>query len=150
LKRPWLITPRGQQLTMWLGVLASLLALVPLASQLQLDQERAAIEQLDASSIQYCEIQSCGTLEIAGGLEITSELLLEENAFGVNAKLRVVNHGMAIGAREFWFDLRSPGGSRVEAIRGNLVLTPKGPQYIEFFFTGTSAELTGGNLILGY
>lgn len=135
---------------MWLGVIASLLVLVPLAGQLELDQERSSIEQLDSSSIQYCEVQSCGTLEIAGGLEITTELLLEENDFGVNAKLRVVNHGMAVGAREFWFDLRSPNGSRIEAIRGNLVLTPKGPQYIEFFFTGTSAELTGGSLILGY
>ena len=150
MKRPWLITPRGQQITMWLGVLVSLVALIPLTSQLELDQKRATIKQLDSSSIRYCEISSCGTLEIAGGLEITQELLIEENEFGVNARLRVVNHGMALGEREFWFDLRNESGSRVESMRGLLTLTAKGPQYIEFFFSGSRAEITGGNLILGY
>ena len=135
---------------MWLGVLVSLLALIPLASQLELDQKRSAIEQLDSSSIRYCELSSCGTLDIAGGLEITQELLLEENEFGVNARLRVVNHGMAIGEREFWFELRSAEGERVESMRGLLTLSPKGPQHIEFFFTGDAAEITEGELIVGY
>ncbi len=150
MKRPWLTTPRGQQITMWLGVLVSLLALVPLNTQLELDQKRATIEQLELASIQYCEVASCGQLEIAGGLEITSDLTLEENDFGVNAKLRVINHGMALGDREFWFELRSESGQRVESMRGQLSLTPKGPQFIEFFFTGTKAEFEGASLILGY
>ncbi|MEL0135057.1 MAG: hypothetical protein VW803_02605 [Aquiluna sp.] len=150
MKRPWLTTPRGQQITMWLGVLVSLLALVPLNTQLELDQKRATIEQFELASIQYCEVASCGQLKIAGGLEITSELTLEENEFGVNAKLRVINHGMALGDREFWFELRSEGGQRVESMRGQLSLTPKGPQFIEFFFTGTKAEFECANLILGY
>ena len=150
MKRPWLTTPRGQQITMWLGVLVSLLALVPLNTQLELDQKRATIEQLELASIQYCEVASCGQLEIAGGLEITSDLTLEENDFGVNAKLRVINHGMALGDREFWFELRSESGQRVESMRGQLSLTPKGPQFIEFFFTGTKAEFEGASVILGY
>ena len=150
MKRPWLTTPRGQQITMWLGVLVSLLALVPLNTQLELDQKRATIEQLELASIRYCEVASCGQLEIAGGLEITSDLTLEENDFGVNAKLRVINHGMALGDREFWFELRSESGQRVESMRGQLSLTPKGPQFIEFFFTGTKAEFEGASLILGY
>ena len=150
MKRPWLTTPRGQQITMWLGVLVSLLALVPLNTQLELDQKRATIEQLELASVQYCEVASCGVIEIAGGLEITSDLLLAENDFGVNAKLRVINHGMAIGDREFWFELRGESGQRVESMRGQLSLTPKGPQFIEFFFTGTKAELEGASLILGY
>ena len=150
MKRPWLTTPRGQQITMWLGVLVSLLALVPLNTQLELDQKRATIEQLELASIQYCEVASCGQLEIAGGLEITSDLTLEENDFGVNAKLRVINHGMALGDREFWFELRSDSGQRVESMRGQLSLTPKGPQFIEFFFTGTKAEFEGASVILGY
>ena len=135
---------------MWLGVLVSLLALVPLNTQLQLDQKRATIEQLELASVQYCEVSSCGVIEIAGGLEITSDLLLAEKDFGVNAKLRVINHGMAIGDREFWFELRGESGQRVESMRGQLSLTPKGPQFIEFFFTGTKAELKGASLILGY
>jgi hypothetical protein len=57
---------------------------------------------------------------------------------------------MAAGTREFWFELRGETGERVESMRGLLTLTAKGPQYIEFFFTRTEAELTGGNLILGY
>ena len=150
MKRPWLTTPRGQQITMWLGVLVSLLALVPLNTQLELDQKRATIEQLELASIRYCEVASCGQLEIAGGLEITSDLTLEENDFGVNAKLRVINHGMALGDREFWFELRSESDQRVESMRGQLSLTPKGPQFIEFFFTGTKAEFEGASLILGY
>ena len=150
MKRPWLTTPRGQQITMWLGVLVSLLALVPLNTQLELDQKRATIEQLELASIQYCEVASCGQLEIAGGLVITSDLTLEENDFGVNARLRVINHGMALGEREFWFELRSESGQRVESMRGQLSLTPKGPQFIEFFFTGTKAEFEGASLILGY
>ena len=150
MKRPWLTTPRGQQITMWLGVLVALLALVPLSSQLELDAQRADLKQLDSQSVTYCEVASCGDLEIAGGLEVTDELVLEENEFGVNARLRVINHGLAAGTREFWFELRSEAGSRVESMRGLLTLTPKGPQYIEFFFTGTKDELTSGNLILGY
>ena len=150
MKRPWLTTPRGQQLTMLLGVLVSLLAMVPLSSQIDLDQRRATIEQLELGSIQYCEVTSCGVLEIAGGLEITDQLLLEESSVGVNAKLRVINHGMALGTREFWFDLRSETGERIESMRGQLVLSAKGPQYIEFFFTGTKAEFEGASLILGY
>ena len=135
---------------MWLGVLIALLTLLPLSSQLELDAQRATLKQLDPKAITYCEIASCGDWEIAGGLELTDELVLDENEFGVNARLRVINHGMASGTREFWFVLRSETGERVESMRGLLTLTPKGPQYIEFFFTGTKAELTGGNLILGY
>ena len=150
MKRPWLTTPRGQQLTMLLGVLVSLLALLPLSSQLAVDQNRATIKQLELGSIQYCEVTSCGVIEIAGGLEITDQLLLEESSVGVNAKLRVINHGMALGEREFWFDLRGETGERIESMRGQLVLSAKGPQYIEFFFTGTKAEFEGASLILGY
>ena len=150
MKRAWLTTPRGQQITMWLGVLIALLALLPLSGQLELDAQRATLKQLDPQSVTYCPIASCGDLGIAGGLEVTDELVLEENEFGVNARLRVINHGMAAGTREFWFELRGETGERVESMRGLLTLTPKGPQYIEFFFTGTKAELTGGNLILGY
>ena len=150
MKRPWLTTPRGQQITMWVGVIVALLALVPLSSQLELDSERAALKQLDPQSVTYCEIASCANLGIAGGLEVTDELILEENEFGVNARLRVINHGLALGTREFWFELRSEAGSRVESMRGLLTLTAKGPQYIEFFFTGSMEELAAGKLILGY
>lgn len=135
---------------MWLGVLIALLALLPLSSQLELDAQRATLKQLDPQGITYCPIASCGDLEIAGGLEVTDELVLEENEFGVNARLRVINHGMAAGTREFWFELRSETGKGVESMRGLLTLTAKGPQYIEFFFTGTKNALTDGNLILGY
>ena len=150
MKRPWLTTPRGQQLTMLLGVLVSLLALIPLSTQLDVDQKRATIEQLELGNIEYCEVTSCGVLDIAGGLEITDQLLLAESSVGVNAKLRVINHGMALGVREFWFDLRGETGERIESMRGQLVLSAKGPQYIEFFFTGTKAELESAILILGY
>lgn len=135
---------------MWLGVLIALLALLPLSSQLELDAQRATLKQLDPQGITYCPIASCGDLEIAGGLEVTDELVLEENEFGVNARLRVINHGMAAGTREFWFELRSETGEKIESMRGLLTLTAKGPQYIEFFFTGTKNALTDGNLILGY
>ncbi|NCW23307.1 MAG: hypothetical protein EBW45_04330, partial [Actinobacteria bacterium] len=79
LKRAWLTTPRGQQITMWLGVLIALLALLPLSSQLELDAQRATLKQLDSQSVTYCPIASCGGLGIARGLEVTDELVLEEN-----------------------------------------------------------------------
>ena len=135
---------------MWLGILVAVMALLPLSSQLQLEEQRSAVEQLKQESVQYCEIASCGVIEIAGGLEITTELLLEETEFGVNAELRVINHGMASGSREFWFELRSPQGQRIESMRGQLDLSGKGAQYIDFFFTGTKSEMTNGTLILGY
>ena len=113
MKRAWLTTPRGQQITMWLGVLIALLALLPLSGQLELDAQRATLKQLDPQSVTYCPIASCGDLGIARGLEVTDELVLEENEFGVNARLRVINHGMASGTREFWFELRGETGERV-------------------------------------
>ena len=108
---------------MWLGVLIALLALLPLSGQLELDAERATLKQLDPQSVTYCEIASCGDLGIARGLEVTDELVLEENEFGVNARLRVINHGMASGTREFWFELRGETGESVESMRGLLTLT---------------------------
>ena len=135
---------------MWIGILLSALILIPLAGQIQTEEQRSIIEPLNSKEISYCEIAACSTLPLAGGLEITAELDLQENEFGVNARLRVINHGMALGTREFWLELRSAEGDRIESMRGMLTLGAKGPQYIEFFFTGTKGELEAGSLILGY
>ena len=55
--------PKGQQITMWVGVIVALLALVPLSSQLELDAQRAASSSSILKALPTAKLLAVGTWE---------------------------------------------------------------------------------------
>lgn len=135
------------RLSMILGFVLAILLIWPAARQVQ--EEIGTIQPLNPSSVSYCELSDCGYLE-GLGLEIVAPAQLAEGEYGTEVFVRVINRGRLSGEREFWAELRGSEGGFVEAMRGELVLTGKGPQQIRFFFTGTKAEFSGLLMSFGY
>ena len=146
MSRPWLITPRGQRVSMIAGTAISLLALLPLAQQIELEASRSIMPVPSPGQVEYCLLENCKELS---GIALTDEIKILETEFGTEVSIRVINTGRQVGQREIWAELRAPSGERIESLRGLLELSAKGPQYIEFFFTGTKRELEENELFLG-
>ena len=132
---------------MILGLLISILLIWPAIEQVQ--DETRVIAPLDRTSITYCELSACGHIE-GLGLEIVYPPSVEEGEYGTEVFVQVINRGRFTGEREFWAELRTSEGKFVEAMRGELVLTSKGPQSIRFFFTGAEAEFQSLVMDFGY
>lgn len=132
---------------MIIGFVVSILLIWPAIEQVQ--DETRVIAPMDRTSITYCELSACGHIEPLG-LEIVYPPVVEEGEFGTEVFVQVINRGRLTGEREFWADLRTSEGKFVEAMRGELLLTSKGPQSIRFFFTGTEAEFSGLVMDFGY
>ncbi len=135
------------RLSMILGLVISILLIWPAIEQVQ--DETRVIAPLDRTSITYCELSACGHIE-GLGLEIVYPPVVSEGEYGTEVFVQVINRGRLTGEREFWAELRTSEGKFVEAMRGELVLTSKGPQSIRFFFTGTEAEFSGLVMDFGY
>lgn len=149
MKRPWLLTKTGQRLTMLLATVITI-ALIPLAvSQIETEQSRIA-QTLIPGEVEYCEIANCGKIKKLAGLEVIGIESIIEEEFGTLITIRVLNHGMLVGEREVWAELRTQAGERIESMRGILQLSLKGPQLLELFFTGDKAEFQQGKLLLGF
>ena len=132
---------------MILGLVISILLIWPAIEQVQ--DETRVIAPLDRTSITYCELSACGHIK-GLGLEIVYPPSVEEGEYGTEVFVQVINRGRFTGEREFWAELRTSEGKFVEAMRGELVLTSKGPQSIRFFFTGTEPEFSVLVLDFGY
>lgn len=128
------------------AIALSLLALLPLAQQIELEASRSELPVPYPGQVEYCLLEVCQELS---GIALTDEIEILETEFGTEFSIRVINSGRQVGQREIWAELRAPSGERIESLRGLLELTPKGPQYIEFFFTGTKRELEANDLYLG-
>lgn len=129
------------------GLVISILLIYPAIQQVQ--DETRLIPPLDPTSVTYCELSACGEIE-GLGLEVLSPAVLEEGEYGTEVFVQVINKGRLSGEREFWAQLRTKEGGFVEAMRGELVLSNKGPQQIRFFFTGKKAEFEGLVMDFGY
>ena len=128
------------------AIALSLLALLPLAQQIELQASRSELPIPSPGQVEYCLLEVCRELS---GIALTDEIEILETEFGTEFSIRVINSGRQVGQREIWAELRAPSGERIESLRGLLELSPKGPQYIEFFFTGTKRELEANDLYLG-
>lgn len=135
------------RLSMILGFVVSILLIWPAIEQVQ--DETRIIAPLDRTSITYCELSACGYIE-GLGIEVVSLPGVVEGEFGTEVFVQVVNRGRLTGEREFWAELRTSEGKFVEAMRGELVLTSKGPQFIRFFFTGKADEFQSLVMDFGY
>ena len=149
MKRPWLLTPRGQRIAIVVATLISILAIFPAANQLAAESSRG-VPQLDSSSVSYCELSSCGEIASVPGLLVQGSYVATQSEFGVFISIPVLNTALLSGEREVWVQLKSAAGTQVEGMRGLLVLGPKGQNQIEVFFTGNLDELETGTLLLGF
>ena len=149
LKRPWILTPKGQRSSMLLATLLALLA-IPFATLAVTQELDHRPQPLDPSQVDYCELATCGEISKLRGLEVVGIESIEEGEFGILIEIRFLNHGSLSGEREVWAELRSATGNRIESMRGVVQLSPKGKQLLELFFTGHLDELQSGKLLLGF
>ena len=149
MKRPWILTPRGQRLSMLLATLLSIIALPIGINQIQ-SEASSSPAALDTRSVDYCEVSTCGKIAKLAGLEVLEIESVDVGPYGILIEVRLLNHGLLEGDREVWAELRSATGGRIESMRGVVNLSPKGRQVLELFFTGSIEELESGKLLLGF
>lgn len=150
MKRPWLTTPKGQSVTMVLGTLLALLSLIPLSATLASEAGRATVSQLQFGEVNFYPLEDATSVSELSGLEVLGITDVAESEFGTTIKIQVLNHGQLVGKREVWAKVYSPEGNLREGMKIWLELKPKGPIYLEFFFTGTAKELAESNISLGF
>jgi hypothetical protein len=149
LKRPWILTPKGQRSSMLLATLMALLG-IPFAARAVAQELDRQPQPQDISQVDYCELASCKKISKLEGLEVLGIESIEEGKYGILIEIRLLNHGGLSGEREVWAELRSATGNRIESMRGVIQLSPKGKQLLELFFTGNLDELQSGKLLLGF
>lgn len=150
MSRPWVLTPIGQRVSMALGIVVAVLSLIPLGLQLQIEQNRKFVMQLDRTNVTFCELDKCGVLDQFQLIEPLSPAIATEGEFGTEVLVRVVNHGRLEGRREVWAILRSQEGKIIEGMKIWLELENSGPNQLQFFFTGSKKEFESGVLELGF
>jgi hypothetical protein len=148
-KRPWLLTPKGQKISLFLAFVISAVAIAPAAIQVASDNSRE-IAQLDPTDVSYCELSACGEIEKIRGLVVTDEVTITEVAYGTSLRIRLINGGRLTGERDVWAQVRTLEGSMVEGMRTRLILTDQGPQHVEFQFSGKPSELANLRVFLGF
>ena len=149
LKRPWILTPKGQRISMLVATLLALIA-IPFAVLVMAHEIDRRPQALDTRQVDYCELASCKKISKLEGLEVVGIESIEEGEYGILIEIRLLNHGSLSGEREVWAELRSATGNRIESMRGVVQLSPKGKQLLELFFTGNLDELQSGKLLLGF
>lgn len=150
MKRPWLTTPNGQRVTMLLGTILALLSLVPLSITLAAEAIRTTVSQLQFGEVNFYPLEDATSVSELAGLEVLGITDVAESEFGTTIKIQVLNHGQLLGKREVWAKVYSPAGNLREGMKIWLELKPKGPIYLEFFFTGTAKELAESKIMLGF
>lgn len=150
MKRPWLTTPKGQRVTMLLGTLLAFLSLIPLSATLASEATRATVSQLQFGEVNFYPLEDATSVSELSGLEVLGITDVAESEFGTTINIQVLNHGQLVGKREVWAKVYSPEGNLREGMKIWLELKPKGPIYLEFFFTGTAKELAESKISLGF
>lgn len=152
MKRPWLITPKGQRFSLHLANVLSLILFVGFALHFSLvEQPRTALPQLNPSAVNYCEITECSTL-FGVVLENgdTAQLEATQESLGVKVLLRFTNTARYQGERELWLRLESKTGELIEMASTRVTFDLKTRTSAEFLITGLKQEVLDGNLLLGY
>lgn len=135
---------------MLVGIVLSILLLIPLAMQFQLEQSRKNVFQLDRTNVSFCQLEKCGTLSEFQNLEPLPDYRLTETEFGTEVVIDIVNHARLEGKREVWAILRTPKGKIIEGMKIWLELKNSGRNQLTFFFTGSAEEFRAGILNLGF
>ena len=152
MKRPWILTPKGQRFSLHLANVISLSLFFGFALHFQLvEQPRTNVPQLQTDNVSYCEIDQCQ--EVFGiKLENGERSLanVTQTAIGVELKVEFINTARWEGRRELWLKMESEDGSFVEAASTWIDLGLKQRTVAVFLITGTIDEVSGNKLFLGY
>ena len=135
---------------MVLGTLLALLSLIPLSFTLSTEASRTTVSQLQFGEVNFYPLEDATSVTELAGLEVVGITDVAESEFGTTLKIQVLNHGQLLGKREVWAKVYSPEGNLREGMKIWLELKPKGPIYLEFFFTGTAKELAESKISLGF
>lgn len=135
---------------MLLGTLLALLSLVPLYFTMATEAARTDVSQLQFGQVNFYPLDKAQSVAELAGLEVLGITEVAESEFGTTIKIQVLNHGQLVGKREVWAKVYSPEGNLREGMKIWLDLKPKGPIYLEFFFTGTAKELAESKISLGF
>jgi hypothetical protein len=135
---------------MLLGTFFALLSLIPLSFTLAAEATRATVSQLQFGAVNFYPLEDAASVSELAGLEVLGITDVTESEFGTTLKIQVLNHGQLLGKREVWAKVYSPAGNLREGMKIWLELKPKGPIYLEFFFTGTAKELAESKISLGF
>ncbi len=135
---------------MLLGTSLALLSLIPLSFTLAAEATRTAVSQLQFGEVNFYPLEEATSVSELAGLEVLGITDVAESEFGTTIKIQVLNHGQLVGKREVWAKVYSPAGNLREGMKIWLELKPKGPIYLEFFFTGTAKELAESKISLGF
>ncbi len=135
---------------MFLGTLLALLSLIPLSFTLSTEASRTTVSQLQFGEVNFYPLEDATSVTELAGLEVVGITDVAESEFGTTLKIQVLNHGQLLGKREVWAKVYSPEGNLREGMKIWLELKPKGPIYLEFFFTGTAKELAESKISLGF
>jgi len=135
---------------MLLGTFLALLSLIPLSFTLAAEVTRTTVSQLQFGEVNFYPLEEAASVSELSGLEVLGITDVAESEFGTTIKIQVLNHGQLVGKREVWAKVYSPAGNLREGMKIWLELKPKGPIYLEFFFTGTAKELAESKISLGF
>ncbi len=152
MKRPWLITPKGQRFSLHLANVLSFALFVGFALHFSLvEQPRTALPQLNPIEVNYCELTECSEL-FGVVLENgdTAQLEAVQESLGVKVVLRFTNTSRYQGERELWIRLESQTGELIEMASTQVAFDLKKRTSAEFLITGLKQEILDGNLLLGY
>lgn len=154
MKRPWLLSQKGQRVSIFISLLISAAMTLSLLSFIQSTVlPRVQITQLDERQITYCELSKCEKIDSLKGLELIPNpdyFQITTGRWFTTVTMRFLNHGQLNGDRELRLVLRSSSGKIVEMANQVATFSPKGRQEIAFTFTGTPEELLSGTVHLGY
>ena len=153
MKKPWLLTTRGQRAMMNLGWLASVVSIIALIGFTSLTDRSLESRQLDPKNIDYCLIENCQPIEKLAGLELIKTpqaASITEGKWFTTVELKFVNRGMLYGSRELRLSVRSKNGNIIEMAKQIVQFPEKGPMVVQFTFTGTATELNQADIYLGY
>ena len=154
MKKPWLLTTKGQRASLAISYLLSVALLVALWGFAAGTASRdLSTRQLDPKQIDYCNIEDCPPIEKLAGLELVQNpapLLVSEGKWFTTIELKFVNHGRLYGARELRLVVRSEAGKIVEMAKQIVDFRDKGPLVVDFTFTGSADELANSSIQLGY
>lgn len=152
MKRPWLLTPKGQRASIHLANLISLVLFVAFVINFAIiEMPRTQISQLDPENVSYCEISACPKiqgLEITNGDAAVSEI--QDRAFGYLLTLDFTNHQLLEGQRELWLKVESPDGRVLEMASVEIQMSLKNRTTAEFLLVSEKQAILGSKLLLGY
>lgn len=152
MKRPWILTPRGQRTSLHLANVLSLALFISFALQYALvETPRTSVTNLDPKNVSYCELSECPKIQ---GLELTNGFTAQSNLkpqpFGMLLELDFTNHQMLQGDRELWLRIESPEGKLLEMARVQIKLDLKTRTTAQFLLTLPESQVLNARLSLGY